>query len=82
MNRNTLTVRAATQEELDRTGAAEHANLGDGAGAVLADGRLVAITNEYNSVVWNAAADDVDELEKVSQAAWELIATERPGTTA
>lgn len=67
-----LTWRLATQDELERTDTTAEANLIDGASAVLRDGGLIGILNEYGTAVW--AADGVDrlQLERFNEAAGEL----------
>jgi hypothetical protein len=48
-----ITVRAATQDELERCGVTHKANLIDGSWAVLRNGGLIALSDEYGTVVWH-----------------------------
>lgn len=73
---NSVTFRLATLDELERTESSAHANLTDGAGAILVDGYLVGITNEYGTAVYvDAAAESID-VEKLAEAASNLLGLE------
>lgn len=52
-----ITVRVATQEELESTGTTDHASTTDGAAVVLLGGKIVAVTNEYGTA--HVVADDL-----------------------
>lgn len=69
---HSITWRLATQDELERTEVTDQANLIDGAAAVLRDGELIGITNEYGTAVYAAVGVDHEEIEKFSEAAGEL----------
>jgi hypothetical protein len=77
--RHSVTWRIATQDELERTGCEGQANLTDGAAAILVDGELRGITNEYGTCIWSAydGPEDVkgsqtEAIERLSEAAGEL----------
>lgn len=81
----TVTWRPATQDELERCEVTSIANLIDGAGAVLRNGELIGLTNEYGTCVWYAALDNQTEtsgaeaikqkanIERFSEAAVDLL---------
>jgi hypothetical protein len=48
---SSVTFRLATQDELERCNVADKANLVDGAGAVLVNGQVVGLTDEYGTAL-------------------------------
>jgi hypothetical protein len=70
---SSVTWRPATQDELERCEVTDQANLIDGAGAVLVNGGLVGLTNEYGTCVWSAEGVSPHAVENVNQAAGDLV---------
>jgi hypothetical protein len=71
-----VTLRMATLDELERTASTDQANLTDGAAAVLVDGSLVGIANEYGTAVYAHPAVDRADIEKLAEAAGNLLSLE------
>lgn len=75
----TLTWRPATQDELERCEVTDKANLIDGAGAVLRNGELIGLTNEYGTCVWCSVNGEPGNVtiaalvERFSEAAVDLL---------
>lgn len=69
---HSITWRLATQDELERTGVDDRANLIDGAAAILRDGALIGITNEYGTAVYAAPGVVPDTIEVFSEKAGDL----------
>lgn len=67
-----VTWRLATQDELDRTGSSDRANLIDGAGAVLRGGELIGLCDEYGTCIWSAPGVNTDTIERLNATAGEL----------
>lgn len=77
MSEFSVEVRKATQGEIDRCERPNHASRDDGAAAVLIDGELVAITNEYGTgllVAGSNATPTQEAVEKFSDAAADFYA--------
>lgn len=73
-----ITSRAATLDELERTGVGDDANLHDGALAILRDGELIAITNEYGTAAYCDERFDRETVEALAEKHADLYAG-RPG---
>lgn len=71
-----VTLRAATLDELERTDSTDHANLTDGALAVLVDGLLVGITNEYGTAVYFDEAVGKGRVEALADVSCDFLALE------
>lgn len=69
-----ITARSSTLDELERTGATEHANLVDGALSVLCNGDLIGITNEYGTCVYHAEGVGPLVVEGFAEHACDLMA--------
>ncbi len=73
---NSVTFRMATLDEIERTDSTANANLADGAAAILVDGNLIGLTNEYGTAVYAHPAADPIDIEKLSEAASQLLSLE------
>jgi hypothetical protein len=72
---SSVTFRLATQDELERCGVADRANLVDGAGAALINGQLVGLTNEYGTAVYHAPSTSALSVEAFVDSALGLLST-------
>jgi hypothetical protein len=71
---SSVTFRLATQDELERCNVVDEANLVDGAGAVLVNGQLVGLTDEYGTAVYHDPATPRLIVEAFAESAVALLA--------
>jgi hypothetical protein len=60
-----IEVRAATQHDVDRCERPAYVSLGDGAAAIIVDGDLAAVTNEYGAALLVAGSNATPTREQV-----------------
>jgi hypothetical protein len=76
---SSVTFRMATLDEVERTGTVDGTSLIDGAGAVLSDGELLGLTNEYGTCVWHAPGVSAKDVEAAAHFCGSLMAAAHEG---
>lgn len=68
MSTLSVTIRAATQDELERFSIEDKANLIDGSFAVLRDGELIGLTDEYGTALYHQSGLTQESIEAIVEA--------------